>query len=556
MMGALDNLLGGGFGIGLNDKPPDPNQTEYNPLINANKTLLQVGLSGIVNTGQLAAREGLIPGVHFGYYNNFFKRGGAPRDTGMSDPSKNRLVHLSDHIGHSSEETEGGGLLGKFAGNQINDLAAKVNKGLMWLGGGGEELFSYLGGPDSIYGIGTTIHRRWDNTTKDKRADTDDGYINWPSPGTVSKNQGKDARDKKILEKSKNYEGATGIGIQNYLKAIGRKGFWYDKTVNDSTTRTYHRESRMGLGNPGRRNNTFGDGTTDGQLDYSISTPSRVDKINVMDIIKSKTLFTDQSIADMPEDSVKFAIECVDSENAFLSDIIMFRAFLDDFSDSYAAKHNTYNYNGRGENFYTYDSFNRDISLGFKIAAQSRTEMKPLYKKLNYLVSNTAPDYNSTSGRIMTPFIKLSVGHYLNRVPGVLSSVSISWKKDYPWEIALDSGSTGRDKDMLVLPHVLDVSLKFKPVHNFIPKKSIHDSPFILPDKNGINASSLLNDDQKWLNEFESFPVAATGEEVEVEFKKGEFVEVSNITSDNEIGEMGEISDFNSSNMVTDGPIG
>ena len=33
---------------------------------------------------------------------------------------------------------------------------------------------------------------------------------------------------------------------------------------------------------------------------------------------------------------------------------------------------------------------------------------------------------------------------------------------------------------MIVLPHVLDVSVEFTPVHNFLPQKSIH-APFILP---------------------------------------------------------------------------
>ena len=37
------------------------------------------------------------------------------------------------------------------------------------------------------------------------------------------------------------------------------------------------------------------------------------------------------------------------------------------------------------------------------------------------------------------------------------------------------------DTHMLVLPHVLDVSVSFQPIHNFLPQKSISESPFILP---------------------------------------------------------------------------
>ena len=46
---------------------------------------------------------------------------------------------------------------------------------------------------------------------------------------------------------------------------------------------------------------------------------------------------------------------------------------------------------------------------------------------------------------------------------------------------------------MVVLPHVLDVSVEFTPVHNFLPQKSIH-SPFILPHK-----------DNRELNQFQRY---------------------------------------------------
>ena len=97
---------------------------------------------------------------------------------------------------------------------------------------------------------------------------------------------------------------------------------------------------------------------------------------------------------------IRFRIEAVDSAEPEKSDIMLFRAFLDSFGDNYSAQHNEIKYNGRAESFYTYNSFSRDISIGFKIAAQSRWEMMPLYRKLNFLVSNTAPDYHASSGRI------------------------------------------------------------------------------------------------------------------------------------------------------------
>ena len=47
---------------------------------------------------------------------------------------------------------------------------------------------------------------------------------------------------------------------------------------------------------------------------------------------------------------------------------------------------------------------------------------------------------------------------------------------------------------MNVLPHVMDVSVQFTPVHNFLPEKSIH-SPFILSHR--INRR--MKPGQEWL---------------------------------------------------------
>ena len=104
--------------------------------------------------------------------------------------------------------------------------------------------------------------------------------------------------------------------------------------------------------------------------------------------------------------------------------------------------------------------------------------MKPIYQKLNFLVSQTAPNYSST-GRIRTPYMRLTLGDYFNRVPGLLSNISLSWNTNYPWE---GRAEEGKDTDMLFLPHILDVSLNFQPIHSFTPHNntfSENSVPFI-----------------------------------------------------------------------------
>ena len=102
-------------------------------------------------------------------------------------------------------------------------------------------------------------------------------------------------------------------------------------------------------------------------------------------ILKKKATKTDK-FEKYSKDYVKFRFEVVDHDKGE-NNMMVFRAFLDSISDNYSANHNTFKYNGRGEPFYTYKQFDRKLSVGFKIAAQTRWEMKPLYQKLNYLVS-------------------------------------------------------------------------------------------------------------------------------------------------------------------------
>jgi len=206
---------------------------------------------------------------------------------------------------------------------------------------------------------------------------------------------------------------------------------------------------------------------------YHVSYDGKSDAVNLKDIQTDLSAYTGN------DDFIPFRFEAVNTTNPLKSDYIIFRAFLDGFNDNYNANHNSFNYNGRGETFYTYNGFTRNIDFQFKIAAQSKEEILPLYTKLNYLVSNVAPEYGLAinGGRMRTPFIKLTVGDWCNRVPGVLNTIALSWQKDYPWQIK-------NSENTLMLPHVLDVNVQFTPIHNFLPEKSIDSQFFNLKGAN------------------------------------------------------------------------
>jgi hypothetical protein len=242
-------------------------------------------------------------------------------------------------------------------------------------------------------------------------------------------------------------------------------------------TRTFNRESRVNTGHPGKNiagkegKNIYGVTTSD----YDLFDLDTVDQINALDVFKG-----DPKEEEWMRDLVRLRIEALDGDDPSKSTTMLFRAFLDSFSDKYTGGWNSFKYNGRAEEFFTYKSFKRKLSFGFKIAAQSRHEMMPLYRKINYLASQTAPDYRGT--RMRGSICRLTIGSMIQRTPGFFTSISLKWNKQYPWEISVNHLEKGPDKDgAMVMPHILDVSCQFQPIHSFTPQKSVHKSPFILP---------------------------------------------------------------------------
>ena len=144
---------------------------------------------------------------------------------------------------------------------------------------------------------------------------------------------------------------------------------------------------------------------------------------------------------------------------------LYFRAYLDSFSDNYTGDWNSTKYVGRAEDFHNYTGFSRDVQFAFKVAAESKEELKPLYKKINYLVGATAPSYNTEQSFMRGTLVKLTVGDYLKDTFGFFPSIGLSWDVTYPWEINLEDS-----QDLMKVPHLLNVDVSFTPIHNFAPK--------------------------------------------------------------------------------------
>jgi hypothetical protein len=235
--------------------------------------------------------------------------------------------------------------------------------------------------------------------------------------------------------------------------------------------RAFNREKTYKTGNPGikdaNKSNPY----------QAIPTGSDGIKDITADRITLTPLYTSNSVnnEDEQSDLIKFTISVVDNDDPSQRTWITFRAFIDSFGDSFNASWNEYKYVGRGESFYRYGGFGRSISLAFKAAVQSRQEQFPLYQKLNYLASLTAPDY-SGNGFMRGNLVYLTIGDWLVDVPGVLKGMSLGIPNESPWEIARDRVGA-RQKDIAQLPFIVEVSgFDFAPIHNFVPRKN---APFI-----------------------------------------------------------------------------
>ena len=166
-------------------------------------------------------------------------------------------------------------------------------------------------------------------------------------------------------------------------------------------------------------------------------------------------------------DLIKFRIEAVDNDAPNQSVWMIFRAYLKDINDNPNPSWNTVNYVGRGEPFYIYNGFERNVSFNFQVAAMSEAELQPMWQKLNYLYSNVMPDYSNNVMR--APYMKFTIGNYMYRQPGIIKSMNYTISNDSPWEIAItDPEQRG---NLYELPHVLNVSMTFAPIHDFLPRK-------------------------------------------------------------------------------------
>ena len=285
---------------------------------------------------------------------------------------------------------------------------------------------------------------------------------------------------------------------------IGYKNSYGDViTIKTSTWSDVSRENRIGDFGEAQTKILNVSGST---KTFTTKTVNRADSVNLTPLFEREKYWSGDGgslksdwvaingVNYNTRDLVKFRIQAINTDSPDLGNYMVFRALLTSFSDSVDSQWNDIKYAGRGNPFYIYTGFTRKISVGFKVAALSAEEMRPMYSKLNYLMASLMPDYDSNLMR--GPLHRLTVGNYLDSQFGKLDSVSYTIPNDSPWEIALDEPEGGTRQ--LILPHIIEVQMNFTPIGaetqrvNKIEAKTKDDSTsFIAQNNTGADAETI-----------------------------------------------------------------
>ena len=158
-------------------------------------------------------------------------------------------------------------------------------------------------------------------------------------------------------------------------------------------------------------------------------------------------------------DIIPFRIKVINPElPSSAGTVLTFRAYIDDFSDSYNADWKAQNYMGRAESFWKYNSFGRSISLGFTVVADSKNHIGSMYDHLNTLAASLAPTYTS-QGYMAGNIHEVTVGNYILNQTGIIQGLTYDITDESPWDV---------DKK---LPLYIKVTgFKFTPIQTFRPE--------------------------------------------------------------------------------------
>jgi hypothetical protein len=419
--------------------------------------------------------------------------GGHPNKQGL-DPTGNSFLYSRPQYTN---------LVSRSAGSETTNRLLNLDKKFIKSNKIGP-LFSYLGGPNAgtdVASVNTIINFPKDQITSrtgmsNPLSVTNPTLFFGRGGGTLTGNQQANLSNNsfrttgKVRDFRKLVTSQT-IGVLQHTLARQNGTLTNAPNYNDKNF-----EKRVNAGNPGnpalKRSNY-----SSGAIDPTTNRTNVVNKINAL------YMYNANNVTDNPDsknDFVKFRFAVINPDTPKKKTFVHFPAFFDGaITDNMGASWSSFKYLGRGEEFFNYEGFSRDVSFSFQVAAQSKPELSIMYQKLNYLQSTLAPNF-STNGFMRGNIHQLTIGGYFYEQPGVITSLNYTMPSESPWEIGIpstDSSTTSvggikyRDPAVKELTHIINVSVSFKPIQRFLPQTV--GSPFDTTNPNGIFGKQAIN---------------------------------------------------------------
>ena len=275
-----------------------------------------------------------------------------------------------------------------------------------------------------------------------------------------------------MKNKSKKLEGEI-KGLQGLVDSkFGPKYYTYPDIPDDgSGGRRYSRVGISGLDDISTSTGIHYPDSMDPRIPQKGSNKKVGDIMTVMDIGKGDTM-----AAANPSDHGKIE----SSDNGFplyFKDLrdnsyIVFRGYIYGLNENISANWNSQVYLGRSEPVFGYEHATRDINFTLKLAPQSHSEFKMIYKKLNKLTSMCYPQYkadlknfrgDTNRLRPVPPITKLRMAELYgtkdNELNGFLRSLTYTYQTEGLWETMQNNRA----------PKFIDVMVNYQVIHDQTP---------------------------------------------------------------------------------------
>jgi hypothetical protein len=329
-----------------------------------------------------------------------------------------------------------------------------------------QNLLSYTGGPNTGGLLGKTNIRIWDSLNFSPYA------LNVTEPKTTF-------NLKQIGNQTSNRENTNLINVIDFRKKLVNA----DNTLKENSSLSFSDYTKF---NRERAVNNGGYGTSQTYF----KRPSIINRTLNPNLSVSSD---NAELGVAGEDIIDFNFRLLKNDSVINPDgttsnntTIDFRAYIEDFQDSYNASWEPFKYVGRADTFYKYSNLTRQFSITFVVPALSRADMVGNYQKLNALVWAVSPDY-SNIGYMRGNMVELIMGDYFRGVPAIINSLTFSPIMEMGFDInryssqdelenpnAIEGQKINRENSRLFtgqLPKGIRVQSQITILHNFVPQR-------------------------------------------------------------------------------------